>query len=217
MPRTARAAVADICYHVINRGNRRACVFHDDQDYRVFASLMRQAIDRIPMRIVAWCLMPNHFHFVLWPTGDGDLGRWMHWLMTSHVRRHHRRYGTDGRIWQGRFKAFPIEMDSHLRVVMRYVERNPLSAQLVDRAEHWRWSSLGDSHRNLTHIAVDSPLERGNLWTTEVNEPVPHRQIERVQESVRRSRPFGSASWTEATAHSLGLESSLGKTRTPRR
>ncbi|MCZ6869401.1 MAG: transposase [Gammaproteobacteria bacterium] len=80
------------------KGNGRARVFHDARDYGEFVSLMRQACDRIPRRISAWCLMPNHFHFVPWPASDGNLGRWMHWLLTSHVRRHHKRYGTDGRI-----------------------------------------------------------------------------------------------------------------------
>ncbi len=86
--------------------------------------------------------MPNHFHLVLWPYEDGDLSNWMQWLLTTHVRRYHRMYGTSGHVWQGRFKAFPIQQDEHLFVVMRYVERNALSAQLVTSAEDWRWSSV---------------------------------------------------------------------------
>ena len=93
------------------------------------------------MRLLAWCLMPNHFHLVLWPHGDGDLSRWMQWLLTSHVRRYHRHYHGSGHVWQGRFKAFPIEEDEHLWTVLRYVERNALRANLVRRAEDWPWSS----------------------------------------------------------------------------
>ena len=68
---------------------------------------------------------------------DGDLSRWMHWLLTAHVRRYQRHYHATGHVWQGRFKAFPIPDDDHLLVVLRYVERNPLHAGLVGRAEAW--------------------------------------------------------------------------------
>ncbi len=109
MPRTARASVGDIAYHVINRGNAKMCVFHDDDDYDAFLDLIHRACQRLPLRVLAYCLMPNHFHLVLWPHNDRDLGRWMQWLLTSHVRRYHSRRGTSGHVWQGRFKAFPIQ------------------------------------------------------------------------------------------------------------
>ncbi len=86
--------------------------------------------------------MPNHFHLALWPRADGDLSRWMHWILTTHVRRYLCHYGSSGHVWQGRFKASPIQDDDHLRVVLRYIERNPLRAGLVERAESWPWSSL---------------------------------------------------------------------------
>src|SRR5438045_2451302 len=142
MPRTARAAVGGMCYHVLNRGNGRAEVFHKPDDYAAFLRLLPLAVKRLPIRILAFCLMPNHFHLVLWPHGDGDLGRFMQWVMTSHVRRYHRHYQTSGHVWQGRFKAFPIQDDEHLLTVLRYVERNALRANLVKRAENWTWSSL---------------------------------------------------------------------------
>lgn len=137
MARTARMAAGGICYHVINRGNRRATVFHSAEDYDFFVRLMERACARIAMRVLAYCVMPNHFHFVLWPYGDGDMSRWMHWLMTSHVVRYHKIRGTSGRVWQGRYKAFPIEQDGHLLTVLRYVERNPVRANLVATAMDW--------------------------------------------------------------------------------
>src|SRR5271165_906685 len=89
-----------------------------------------------------WLGMTNHFHLVLWPRADGDLSRWMHWLLTTHVRRYLRHYRHSGHVWQARFKAFPIQQDEHFLTVVRYVERNPLRAGLVERAQDWRWSSL---------------------------------------------------------------------------
>jgi putative transposase len=116
MPRTARASVGGVCYHVINRGNARMEVFAKDADFRAFLDLMAEANERLVLPVLGLCLMPNHFHLVLWPSGDGDLSRWMHWLMTSHVARYrrHRHDRGIGHVWQGRFKAFPIQSDGHL-------------------------------------------------------------------------------------------------------
>jgi putative transposase len=103
MPRTARASAGGVVYHVINRGNARNEVFHKEEDYVAFQKLLRDAQRRCPMRILSYCLMPNHFHLILWPHRAGDLSRWMQWLLTAHVRRYHRHYGSSGHVWQGRF------------------------------------------------------------------------------------------------------------------
>ena len=73
---------------MINWGNERAEVFHKDEDFGTFVRIMGEACVRVPMRVVAYRLMRNHFHVVLWPHADGDLSRWMHWLLTTHVRRY---------------------------------------------------------------------------------------------------------------------------------
>ena len=93
------------------------------------------------MPVLGFCLLANHFHLVVWPHHDGDLSRWMHWVLNTHVRRYHKHYHSSGHIWQGRFKAFPIQEDAHLLTVLRYVERNPVRAQLVRQAQQWTWSS----------------------------------------------------------------------------
>ena len=92
MARTARASVGGVCYHVLNRGNGRGEVFHKKDDFVAFLDSMEEAKERLPMRVLAWCLIPNHFHLVMWPLKDRDLSRWMQWLLTSHVRRYHRHY-----------------------------------------------------------------------------------------------------------------------------
>src|SRR5262249_24957833 len=130
-----------VCCHVINRGNGRHDVFRKDLDYQAFLKAVSHACIEIPMPVLGFCLMPNHFHLVVRPIGDGDLSQWMHWLQNTHVRRYHKHYQTSGHIWQGRFKSFPIEEDDHLLTVLRYVERNPVRAKLVRAAVKWRWSS----------------------------------------------------------------------------
>ena len=107
MPRTARAAQGGYCYHVINRGNCRAEIFHGADDYAAFYYLMRKARSKVPRRVLGYILMPNHFHFVLWPAQDTDLASWMHWLLTTHVAPLQSAYHVTGRVWQGRFVPFP--------------------------------------------------------------------------------------------------------------
>jgi putative transposase len=129
-------------YHALNRGNRREAVFHKPGDYDAFVEAMIDARARLAVDLPGYCLMPNDFHLVLRPHHYGDLGRWMQWLLMTHARRYHRQFGTTGHVWQGRVKAFPVQDDDHLVSVLRYVERNALRAELVSRAENWKWSSL---------------------------------------------------------------------------
>jgi putative transposase len=210
MPRKARSLPGGICYHVINRGNAKATVFHCNRDYGAFVTLMYLAHERVPMRLLAYCLMPNHFHLVLWPKEDGDVSRWMHWLTTCHVSRYHRRRGTSGRIWQGRFKAFPIQEDRHLLTVMRYVERNPLRANLVSNACDWRWSSIAASPV-CSHAALLSqgPVEKPDNWSELVNQPHHEDELKSLRRCTHKNAPFGSGPWTEEIVRRLGLQASL--------
>jgi len=175
MPRTARAAVGGMCYHVLNRGNARAEVFHKQGDYAAFLKLLCEAGQRVEMRLLAYCLMPDHFHLVLWPRGDDDLGRYMQWLTTSQVRRYHRHYGGSGHVWQGRYKAFPIQEDDHLLTVIRYVERNPVRAKTIPirKAQRWPWSSVGTPPRGVDKPPLDAgPVPRGRNWLAWVQSAV---------------------------------------------
>jgi len=212
MVRRARASIGGLCYHVLNRGNGRSEVFHKDDDYAAFLKLLTQANDRVPMRLLSYCLMPNHFHLVLWPKGDGDMSRWMQWLMTAHVRRYHRHYHSSGHVWQGRYKSFPIEEDEHLLTVMRYVERNPVRAKTIPirKAQRWRWSSIGRPPKDVDCPPLDpGPVARGDDWLRWVNEPQTEAELNALRQSISRGRPFGAKAWQAATAAELGLESTL--------
>ena len=216
MPRTARASAGDVCYHVLNRGNGRQRIFHRDEDYAAFLDLLATACARRPLRVLGLCLMPNHFHLLLWPHADGDLSRWMQWLLTAHVRRYHGRRGTSGHVWQGRFKAFPIAPDEHFLTVLRYVERNPRRAGLVRRAEEWPWSSLALRARRSRLLAA-LPVDLPRNWTERVNRPETEAELAAVRQSVVRGAPFGSPAWSVRTAVTLGLEAALRPRGRPRK
>lgn len=223
MPRASRHSAGGFCYHVLNRSNARARVFHHPEDYAAFLEVMAEADDRLPIRLLAYCLMPNHFHFVVWPQEDGDLSRWMSWLMTTQVRRYHAHHGTEGRLWQGRYKAFAIQSDDHLLTVMRYVERNPVRAVNpgVTTASAWPWSSAADSAvipfpiaRPVLHQA---PVPKRADWLAWVDMPLTVGEQEAIQRSIARGSPFGASEWVTSTAGRLELAHTLKPLGRPRK
>jgi putative transposase len=218
MPRTARSIAAGISYHVINRGNNRETVFRDPQDFDGFLRLMNRAQARVQLRVFAVCLMPNHFHMVVRPDTAGDLADWFHWLLTSHAWRHHKKYGSSGRIWTGRFKAFPVQNDRYLRTVMRYVERNPLRSNLVAKAESWLWGSLRwRLDPSPPFLLAEFPGTLSPAWRDFVNEPQTGRELAQLRLCVNRGCPYGESTWVEKTAEALSLGHTLRGRGRPKR
>lgn len=217
MPRRSRIAPGDLCYHVISRGNNRATVFHDARDYDHFSELMTAAHERRPTRLLAYCLMPNHIHLVLRPQADGDLGQWMRWLLTAHVSHHHRRHGTSGHVWQGRYKSFPIQDDAHLFAVIRYVERNPVRAGLAARPADWIWSSAARRDAAATAGPKLAALPLPDGWAETLARPEPPSALERLRDCVNGGGPFGDAGWTSRTAEWLRLPTVRRAPGRPRR
>jgi putative transposase len=218
MPRPPRLIFADQCYHILNRANRRAEIFHEAGDYAAFIALMARAQERVDLPILAACLMPNHVHLVVRPAADGDIPNWMRWLFTTHVRHYHEKYGTSGRLWQGRYKSFLIQDDHYLLTVLRYVERNAQRAKLVSRAEQWRWSSLNwRVARNAPLALSEPPLALPRYWVDFVNQPQTAAEIESIRTSVNRQRPFGDPDWVERRARETGLAQSLIAVGRPRK
>lgn len=130
MPRGKRCCPGGTPCHVLNRGNNRQTLFHTPGDYEAFIGAVKETLLIVSMRILAYCLMPNHWHFVLWPEADRELSQFMHQLTTTHVRRWHKAHHSEGtgHVYQGPFKSFPVADDDHLFTVCRYVERNPVRA-----------------------------------------------------------------------------------------
>jgi putative transposase len=210
MPRPLRQIAKNQCYHVINRGNNQARVFHEHADYAQFVALMKEAHERTSVPVLAVCLMPNHFHMVVRPTSETELSEWSQWLFTTHARRNHLKYRTSGRLWQGRFKAFAIQEDSHLLTVMRYVERNALRAGLVARAEDWLWGSVRWRMMEQDQFPLAKPpVKLPSNWVEYVNDAQTPDELSALRACVNRQRPFGSRVWVEVKARELGLTQSL--------
>ena len=118
-------------------------LFEDDGDYAAFAGVLGQACERVSMRLLAYCVMPNYWHLVVWPRRDDDPSRFVNWLTLTPTQRWHQHRHTvgEGHVDQGRFTSFLVETNEYLLTVCRDVERNPVRAGLVERAEQWCWSS----------------------------------------------------------------------------
>lgn len=222
MPRQSRAAEGGLVYHALNRSNGRAEVFGNDGDYAAFENILSDAVLRFEMRLLAYCVLPNHFHLLLWPRHDGDLSRFMRWLTLTHTQRWHTHHQTvgSGHLYQGRYKSFPVQNDEHFYTVCRYVERNALRAGLVTRAEQWRWGSLwwtGRPRANQPGPRLSSwPIERPPNWIARVNVALSPAEEEAFARSLNRSQPFGTPQWQARTAKRLGIESSLRPLGRPR-
>jgi len=150
MPRTARIAPGGIIYHVLNRAVGKSTLFRGKRDYDAFHRCLVRTLEVSPMRVLAYCIMPNHWHLVLWPRSDGELARFMLRLTITHARRwliHRKQVGT-GHLYQGRYKSFAMQDGPHLTTVCRYVERNAVRAGLATASEHWPWSSAGQDSLN---------------------------------------------------------------------
>jgi putative transposase len=218
MPRTARSIAAGIWYHVINRGNNRETVFRAPREFDAFIHLMNRAQARVHIDVLAVCLMPNHFHMVVRPDAAGDLADWFHWLLTSHAWQHHKKGNSSGRIWTGRFKAFPVQDDCYLRTVVRYVERNALRAKLVARAESWPWGSLRwRLGRPKCFLLAPFPGALSPGWCDFVNEPQTAPELAQLRLCVNRGRPYGESGWVQQTAEALDLCHTLRGRGRPRR
>jgi putative transposase len=212
MARTRRVSPDNGIHHVLNRGNRKERIFHNSGDYSRFLNLVADALERTPLRLLAFCVMPNHFHMVVRAESGAALPAYMEWLTSTHVRQHHRQYHTTGQghIYQERYKNFLIQRDEHLYTVLRYVEANALRAGLVDRAEDWRWSSAADlKSPDGRQLVSDWPVPRPRDWLRYVNRGIPAEELASLRVCARRGRPYGDQGWVTSTATEYGLESTL--------
>lgn len=222
MPRMNRLAVGDTIYHVLNRANGRVQIFHTDADYHHFESLLLEGVALVGMRILAYCIMPNHWHLILHPHNDGDMSEFMRWVTTTHVRQ--RRTQTksvgDGHLYQGTYKSFPIETNHHLHTVIRYVEQNPLRAKSVTRSEDWQWSSLYRRQRNnkedqklLASLPIDLPVN----YFESVNIIISKDDVEQVRHSIVKGTPYGGTNWIGEMVEKYNLGSTLRSPGRPKR
>jgi len=197
MGRVRRVDVGGMVYHGWNRANFRSRLFQTEAHYEDFLALVEESLDSVAMRLLAYCLMPNHWHLVLYPRADGDLAKFMQRITLTHTQRYHARTRTAGcgHIYQGRYKSLPVETGQHFLTLVRYVERNAQRAGLVKRAEDWPWSSV---HTRLygkekqKQLLRRWPVAGPKDYVAWLNHPQVKEEIEDIRYARKRSRPYGS-------------------------
>ncbi len=201
MARRPRVTKAGYVYHVLNRSAKSGRLFETGDDYAAFERLLLKARLKFSMRILAYCAMPTHWHLLLWPSQDCALSKFVKWLESSHAARWHLARDSVGRgaVYQGRFKSIPIQTGHHLYWAWRYVERNPLRANLVVDAEQWRWSSLWWRVHDPAHAPFDAgPEPLPPNWKALLTAPQTQDELEDFRARVERGMAFGSEAWCQS-------------------
>jgi len=217
MPRPKRICPAGEVFHVLNRAVARLTIFEKPGDYAAFLRALDETWREVPLPVFAMVVMPNHWHFVVRPQSDNQVSDFFRRLSLTHTMRWHAHYhtGGTGHLYQGRFKSFPVQDDEHLLTLMRYVERNPLRAGLVDKAEGWRWGSAWARRQPAGErrwLAIPEDLALPRQWQAWVNKPQTDAEVAAIRKCIRRGGPYGNDMWTKNSVARLALE----RTQRPR-
>ena len=222
MGRARRVDVGGMVYHVLNRANFRSRLFRTAAHYQEFLSIMEESLKFVPLRILAYCLMPNHWHLVLYPRADGDLVKFLQRVTLTHTQRYHAKTRTVGygHVYQGRYKSLLVESDRHFLTLVRYVERNAKRAGLVKKAEEWPWSSV--------HVRLYGKAEQKKMlspWPTPeppdyvlwLNRSQGREEVEKIRYAIQRSRPYGSDKWVSNAIGKFGLKMTIRSPGRPKK
>jgi putative transposase len=209
-------------------------MFRSKSEYAAFERALQEAHARVPVRLLAYCLMLDHWHLIIWPRRARELSEFMRWLTVTHTRRWHaqRHVSGSGHLYQGRYRSFPIEPGEPLREVIRYIESNPKREKRVRQAEDWPWSSLAvrirggktarpakggdDATGDISALLDDGPEPLPRGWVAKVNAPLEPEVLKALRNSVQRGTPYGSPKWRARIVDKLGLEHTMRPRGRPR-
>ncbi len=197
MPRLARTVCAGVPHHITQRGNRREDVFYTDEDRHAYLGWLKEYAGKYKVDILAYCLMTNHIHLVAAPATEEGLQQMLKPLHMRYAQRVNRARGWKGHIWQGRFFSSALD-EAYLWAAIRYVERNPVRAKMVRRAENYLWSSArGHCGLKQDALLTKKPYWRKQFegigdwsaWLAEGDEP---QKLEVIRRNVEKGLPCGS-------------------------
>ena len=201
MGRVARIVVPGFPHHVTQRGNRGADIFEMDEDREAYLRFLKQYCDKRALSIWAYCLMSNHVHLVVVPQNKSSLSEGLRDAHTVYAMYFNSRTQLSGHVWQGRFFSCPLD-ESYLWAAVRYVELNPVRAQIVERADTYRWSSAA-AHCGLRQDAVLStafpPAGVIDDWSTWLHEALDDEEetYTSISRRTRTGRPCGSSEFLD--------------------
>jgi len=188
-------------------------IFRKRADFEAFERALAEGVERVGMRLCGYCIMPDHWHLLLWPRREGDVSEFMRWLTLTHTQRWHSAHGTAGigHVYRGRFRSFPVQSNEHYLTVLQYVESNPLRAGIVKSSLDWDYSSLalrnGADKGDLKLSAGPVRLPAG--WNRQVDVLPEENVSAMIDNCIKRGCPCGNSRWTKTTAQKLGLQMTM--------
>ena len=202
MARTSRLVIPNQPHHIIQRGNDRQPIFHDEEDCQVFLRWLRDAARQFKVAVHAYVLMGNHLHLLVTPSDEVGLARMMQWVGRYDVPYFNQKYGRTGTLWQGRFKTSIIESEEYFLLCSRYIENNPVRAGLVSQAAEYLWSScahhIGDkpdsliSDHPLYWALGNTPFEREAAYKALIAQAIPAEAEGALSQAVQKGLVLGS-------------------------
>ncbi|MBW2544087.1 MAG: transposase [Deltaproteobacteria bacterium] len=208
MSRQARQIIADIPYHVMNRGNNHQQIFFDDDDYQFFLHALKLAKEQHPCKIYSFVLMTNHIHLLLEPIKEDQLLALFIKQITQRYGQYvNKKYQRTGTLWEGRFKSSPISTDHYLLACSRYIEMNPVRAGIVEKPEDYEYSSYGAKtgisnidwlDRDFLYESFGKTGEERQIgYRTWFSESISQDEWKNIRESLMRNWPYGNALFTK--------------------
>ncbi len=209
MPRQARTVFGGVPHHITQRGNRREDVFFDDQDRAVYLTWLAEYCQEFEVEVLAYCLMSNHIHLVAVPANEDGLQRVLKPLHMRYAQRINRARGWTGHLWQGRFFSSPLD-DDYLWAAVRYVERNPVRAGMVRRAQDYAWSSAAAHCGRATSplLNLESIWQRSfsvmTDWSAWLAQGDEEEELRVVRRNIDKGLPCGSDEFVKALGRQIG-------------
>jgi putative transposase len=209
MPRTRRTIVEGQPHHITQRGNYRQKIFETDKDRKQYLEWIEKYSQKYKVKILAYCLMSNHVHFVVIPVESDSLSKLFN---TAHMRYSHyynKKKKAKGHLWQGRFYSC-ILGDEHLKTTARYVERNPVRAKIVKKAEQWAWSSAkANMDEGVGEISITGMRGyfdiSGKDWKDYIKEKDAVGFIDEIRKATNMSRAMGTEAFIGKLEKKLGV------------
>ncbi len=209
MPRLARTVFAHVPHHITQRGNRREEIFLTDEDRQVYLTWVTDYAQQHGVDLLGYCLMPNHVHLVAVPSTDEGLHRMLKPLHMRYAQRFNRHHGLQGHVWQGRYFSAPLD-EAYLWATLRYVDRNPVRAGLVRKAERYPWSSAA-AHCGVRKDRILTPkrqwwkqfqaVEDWSAWLAEGDDP---EKLMVIRRNINKGLPCGSESFLKKLEKQVG-------------
>ena len=223
MPRRARLSLPGIPWHIIQRGNNRAACFFSDDDYRLYLDQLTELAERFGCAVHAYVLMSNHVHLLLTPEDTDSAALLMKHLGQRYVQYVNRTYGRSGTLWEGRFRSCLTQTEDYVLACYRYIERNPVRANMVRHARQYKWSSYRANAEGRPDPLItphDQYRRLGRTWATRreayrafVKTHVDEQQLDQIRKATNGNYALGNECFQAKIAAALGRRAQRGKSR----